>query len=107
LPERLLPPHGPDDEPENPIGEVVRRALGLDGDPGVSRDRDAAEDQQPEHARGPRRGADELQDVGQGVRLHWVWSSMRKAKGSIEVAPIVILLRQPSAGSTPSEPKVE
>jgi hypothetical protein len=72
LPQRLLPPHGSDDETEETHTDMSCTALRWIGSPNLQCGRDAAQEQEPEDHREPKFLSvhEERQGVGQRIVSH-------------------------------------
>jgi hypothetical protein len=72
LPQRLLPPHAPDDETKETDADVSCTALCRIGSPNLQCGRDAAQEQEPEDHREPKLLSvhQERQGVSQRIVSH-------------------------------------
>src|ERR1700747_917238 len=70
FPQSLLPPHAADQEPKNPVADMLDRALCRHCTIDMDRNGDAAEQEHPKYRRGPGRLQQKLDRVGDRVVVH-------------------------------------
>src|SRR5262249_20188149 len=69
-PQRLLPPHAPDQATKAPVANMASAALARDRAKGINRDRNAGETEEPENSGRPSGLQQESNDVGNRVGVH-------------------------------------